>query len=129
MEKDDSLDKPLKKLAELDAKTSLRNTTTKRELDTKGSERHFDRQEKWKDNINSIRIGLMWFGGLALIIFVFLIFVAGIYPSKLPQSGGVKALEDLFIIMVSNSKIIILLIIGYFFRDYAGEMYDKVRGR
>jgi hypothetical protein len=124
---EDYLGRSLKKLEEIGKKTELKNTATKKELDTKSNERHFARREKRKDHTNNIGIILMYVGGFALVAFICLVFLAGINPKLLPESSGVTALEELFVLVVKNSKIIILIIVGYFFRDYASEMYGRVK--
>lgn len=122
------IESPLKKLEEAEAKAQLHNNRIKSELDIKGNERHFARQELQKDARNIIKIILMGFFGVMIIFFIVLVFMAGIYPSVLPQSEGVAHLEDLFGLIVTNSKIILLIALGYFFREYAADVMDKVAG-
>jgi hypothetical protein len=123
----DLTEQTLAKLSVVEEKADKENVITKKRIDTRLAEGHFARQERRRDATNAITIWLMRGAGWMLVIFVVLLFLVGINPAKFPGSPGVKALEEIFVLMVANSKIITLIVIGYFFRDYASEMYDRVK--
>jgi len=129
MESKDYTKSPIDKLVELAEKSEHENLIVKKRLDTHSAERFSDRQEKRSDNINNIGIWLMWFGGIMLTLFVLLTFASGLFSSYLPETTGFQALSDLFSAIVINSKTIILILLGYFFRDYATEIVTHVRSR
>lgn len=82
------------------------------------------RDEIYLNNLNFIKMCLMWAFAAFICVFLVATFVCGLWPIEY-RGSGVIALEKVFIEIAENLKSILLIALGFFFRGYLPSVNDK----